>query len=181
VIAEDFLAENSPIDLLATGGSGELVTARIGRRDADMRLLTQTLADRVWLRPRLEDWLKLAPELEIDPAAEIRAMLFCPDFQPETRAAVCNFPPGTIELVRYRCLRQRGQLVVLLERDQPSTVERDSTRALQDPLLPAPSAAPVRRRLTAPPSKSCFRTGLVDADLRSEPLPSRTDDSSEIG
>ena len=58
MIAEGFLAEASAIDLLAVGGEGEIISIRIGRGGDDVALLTQSLADLTWLRPRLADFLK---------------------------------------------------------------------------------------------------------------------------
>ena len=201
VIGEDFLAEASPIDLLATSPHGELTTVRIGSTDEDRQLLTSALADLAWLRPRIEDWLKLAPELEIDPSAEIRAMLLCPAFHPDTCRAVEGLPVGAIELVRYHCVRRRGPLAVLLDRVECPSLERagieeslsapPAKRASPALISPPPSheshpdsprggsqatdssSTPPRPRLTAPPSRSCFRTGLVEADLETDrrPLP----------
>lgn len=167
VVAEAFLAEVSPIDLLAVGGEGEIISIRIGPDGDDPTLLTQSLADLTWLRPRLGDFLKLAPGLGIEPSAEPRAMLFSTNFGSETRAAVENFPSRSIELLTYQCFRQQGQLAVLFEswtppqthsRDRDSrghqTAERRSTKR-HPPLADAPSP-------------STFRTGLRDADLCSE-------------
>ncbi len=178
VIAEGFLAEASAIDLLAVGGEGEMITIRIGRGGDDVALLTQSLADLTWLRPRLADFLKLAPGLGLEPSALPRAMLFCPDFARETRAAVENFPAHSIELLSYHCLRQQGQLSVLLESwnssrkacaVRPASDEHPPDRpARPDPaekVHPKPSPRP-----SDPPNPSNFRTGLRDADLRIDDL-----------
>jgi hypothetical protein len=180
VIAEGFLAETSTIDLLAVGGEGEIISIRIGRGGDDVALFTQSLADLTWLRPRLADFLKLAPGLGLEPSADPRAMLFCPDFARETRAAVANFPVRSIELLTYHCLRQHGQLSVLLETwdpTRPQSVERTPTEE-QDG---GRQADPVGRRgspavmIPNPPVQTAdsagrlsFRTGLSDADLRIE-------------
>lgn len=181
VIAEGFLAETSTIDLLAIGGEGEIISMRIGRGSDDVALFTQSLADLTWLRPRLTDFLKLAPGLGLEPSADPRAMLFCPDFARETRAAVANFPVRSIELLTYHCLRQHGQLSVLLEtwaprRSQsgerrPPTAERDGeyragpvdSRGSPTVMIPNP---PVQTVDSA--SRLSFRTGLSDADLHIE-------------
>lgn len=178
VVAEGFLAEASAIDLLAVGGEGEIISIRIGRGGDDVALLTQSLADITWLRPRLADFLKLAPGLGLEPSAEPRAMLFCPEFARETRAAVENFPLRSIELATYRCLRQHGQLSVLLETGSPS---RSQTAHEPRPESDADRAGRFSRRETPPASQpksseqvaepspaSGFRTGLSDADLRIE-------------
>jgi hypothetical protein len=166
ILAEDFLAETSPIDLLATGDEGDLHVVRIGRAGQDATLLTEALADRVWLRPRLEDWLKLSPDLDLDPDAEIRALLVCPDFGPASRTAVRGFPDGCLQLIRYRCVQQRGQLEVLLEPVEPTELGSDRPRAAPDAEIQPTSARDRTRRAgTAPASPARFRTGLTDADL----------------
>jgi hypothetical protein len=170
-LAEDVLAESSAIDLLAIGEEHELVAIRIAEAGGDLALLTRGLADRAWLRPRLADWLKLAPELGLAPDAAVRALLLCPDFAPETRAAARGLPEGSVELMRYRCLRHQGQLAVLLDPLGLSATRRASgTR----PPRPDPSAeflSPMRHAGREEPAlRSTFRTGLTDADLhRAEP------------
>lgn len=174
VIAEGFLAEASAIDLLAVGHEGELISIRIGRGGDDVVLLTQSLADLTWLRPRLADFLKLAPGLGLEPSAEPRAMLFCPEFARETCAAVENFPARSIELATYRCLRQHGQLSVLLETRSPSHQQTDQRPATDTHLpdrisqrdTPTPTLSESSPQRVDPPSPSSFRTGLSDADLR---------------
>lgn len=194
VLAEDFLAESSSIDLLAVGYEGELVSIRIGDAEQDGLLLTRALADLTWLRPRARDLLKLAPGLGIEESADPRAMILCPRFKTETRSAADNFPEGELELFEYRCLRQQGQLALLLEPCKPGLMPhlgapRVAVAAAGDPNDPgeldrgAPvRARPARRsqphqphhsrdahgqRLTDPPSASAFRTGLTEADLQS--------------
>jgi hypothetical protein len=178
VIAEGFLAEASAIDLLAVGGEGEMITIRIGRGGDDVALLTQSLADLTWLRPRLADFLKLAPGLGLEPSALPRAMLFCPDFARETRAAVENFPARSVELLSYHCLRQQGQLSVLLE-SWNSSRESCAARPASDEHPPDRPARPgptehvhpkPSKRPSDPPNPSNFRTGLKDADLRIDDL-----------
>jgi hypothetical protein len=176
VIAEGFLTETSAIDLLAVGGEGEIISIRIGRRGDDVSLLTHALADLTWLRPRLADFLKLAPGLGLEPSAEPRAMLLCPEFARETRAAVEFFPGRSIELATYHCLRQQGRLSVLLEtrspsRPQTSEPARTETQRAGPEAQTNASAPPLPRRarpLPIAPSPSGFRTGLTDADLRIE-------------
>ncbi len=178
VVAEGYLAEASAIDLLAVGGEGEIISIRIGRDGDDVALLTQSLADITWLRPRLSDFLKLAPGLGLEPSAEPRAMLFCPEFARETRAAVENFPLRSIELATYRCLRQHGQLRVLLETGSPSrtqtarepTLASDTHRAglVSPPETPPPTHSKSSEQLAASSPASRFRTGLCDADLHLE-------------
>lgn len=172
VIAEGFLAEVSTIDLLAVGGEGELISIRIGRGGDDIALLTQSLADLTWLEPRLQDFLKLAPGLGLEPSAEPRGVLFCPQFARETQAAVDNFPARLIELATYRCLRQHGQLSVLLEPGIPTLRPSDQRSASHADRLGARARAGRQafsepsEGLAGPPSPTRFRTGLTEADLR---------------
>jgi len=168
VIAESFLAEVSSIDLLAVGGEGELISIRIGQGGDDAVVLTQSLADLTWLRPRLSDFLKLAPGLGIEPSAEPRAMLFCTNYALETRAAVENLPSRSIELLTYHCFRQQGQLAVLFESwalPHPRALAQDRVEQRPPPTKDFKSQPP----LAGPPSPSGFRTGLRDADLCIEP------------
>lgn len=182
VVAEGFLAEVSPIDLLAVGGQGELISIRIAEPDGDAVALTRALADLSWLRPRQVDFLKLAPGLGIEPSAEPRALLVARDFGRETLAAADNFPAETVQLWRWRSGAENGRPRLRIEAVAPGRGEaaRDARprAAPVTPSLPArfPSTAspvprPVTPRpernapLTAPPSPSAFRTGLVDTDL----------------
>jgi hypothetical protein len=182
IVAEDFRTEASPVDLLGIGSSGEWVSIRLSEENEDLTLLTQGLADVNWLRRRGADLVKLSPKLGVEVSAEPRAMLFCPDFSAETRSAIETLPTGLVELFRYRCLRQQGQLSLLIEACRPAQLDRALPDAMsstarspefasrlsdseQRPLHSSPSHS----GLTGPPSTSTFRTGLVDADLQIEP------------
>ena len=190
ILAEDFLASESRIDLLAVGGEGELVSIRIGQPGEDAAMLTRSLSDLVWLRPRTRDLRKLVPGLGIEPSAEARSILLCPDFQGETRLAIDNFPLS-IELMVYRCYRHRGQLNVVLEpqklqkrearpphrvpdrKERPQRRSPSSLETLPDPSSGQSSAVatPLGRSDEPDPLRhlapnSDFRTGLSDADLR---------------
>lgn len=200
VVAEDVLAEVSTMDLLAVGDEGELVSIRIApdeRDGADSRLLTSGLADLTWLRPRAADLIKLAPGLGLEPDAEPRAILVATHFGAEVVAAAENLPGRVVELMRWRGLRQQGQLVLLLEPEKPplADVRMSETEHRRSPASrhveggpaaarraaahpsratrPAPgrAAAPPGQRtpLIDPPSASTFRTGLTDEDLQLEP------------
>lgn len=195
VVAEDLLTETTTVDLVGRGASGELVAIRIGRGGDDDRLLTALLADRTWLTPRLVDWCKLAPELDLDPDAGVRGLLVCPDFRRETCSAATLLPEQAIGLIRYHCLpRSHGRWAVLLEsvkldppihRASPDAIsdaisERDPFPDPADDRSGPPAAAdhPPRLLAPSPPSDgsrrrpSAFRTGLTDTDLRpaSDPL-----------
>ena len=178
VCAEDFLGESSTIDLLAIGSAGELVSIRIGHDEEDQVLLTRALSDLTWLRNHGPDLLKLAPGLGIEVFSEPRAMLFCPQISSETLSAIDNFPAGTIELSTYRCLRQQGQLSLMINAHGTRNAARSSNRSDSSVFVGEPRAEailPARgngadSRLTDAPSRSAFRTGLTDADLRREPV-----------
>ncbi len=164
VIAEKFLADTSPIDLLAVGGEGEVISIRIADEGDDMALLTESLADLSWLRPRLEDFLKLSPGLGIEPSREPRVILLCADFSRATRAAVENLPTRSVELLKFHCVRKQGQLAVLFEGWTPSreqSIARGTAGGSEDRRTPSRH----NRRLAKPPNPSGFRTGLIDADL----------------
>jgi len=185
VFAEDYLAESSPIDLLAVGGEGELIALRIGRDGDDAALLTHCLADIGWLRPRVPDFLKLAPTLGLEASAEPRAMLACPGFTRETVTAASSFAARTVELLTYHGVRERGQLRILLGTpDSPRLARSTKPLLLEDPPSdpaeedPAEETVPhvataTRPQAEAPdPEDSAggFRTGLRDEDLVLEPL-----------
>jgi len=194
IVAEGFLAEVSSIDWLAVGERGELISIRFTERGDDAAGLTRALADLSWLRPRRIDFLKLAPGLGIDPSAEPRALLVCSEFGAETRAAADNLPLDAIALWRCRAAGADARSTVVLDavstgagrtgatRDAPAASGtppalrpelRTSDLLRPPPRLPgagAPARPGARGRersipLTAPPSASAFRTGLLDTDL----------------
>ena len=174
VVAEVFLAATTPIDLLAIGEAGELVCVRaVGSAapagaalDGGARLLAQGLSDLGWLAPRIADLHKLAPELGLRPLAPPRSQLVAPDFDAEVIAAAEHLGgilgDGRLSLLRYRPVRQQGQLALLLDpvKTGPAPLAETTSLAL---------AATPTHGLTDPPSPSAFRTGLTDADLLLEP------------
>jgi hypothetical protein len=176
VVAEGFMAEVSEIDLLAVGGEGEIISIRIGRGGDDRLLFTQALADLSWLQPRLADFLKLAPSLGLEPSAAPRALILCPDFARETEAAINACRPRSIELATYRCLRQQGQLSVLLDPRSPSQqapiaraptgLDPEDAQARTEPT--SPNGPPPLDQATESEPRSGFRTGLREVDLHIE-------------
>jgi hypothetical protein len=174
IAAENFLVLESRMDLLGVGIEGELVSLRIGIGKEDATLLTHSLSDLAWLRSHGEDLARLVPDLGIEGAAKPRALLLCPSFRNETRSAIESLPLDSVELVTYRCYRNRGQLGVLLEHrstarraegddNSPDHDARDGLDAAQLPAVPRPSLP-----IPAPGAASGFRTGLTDADLRAD-------------
>ncbi len=175
VIAEGFLGQSTPIDLLAIGEAGELICIRAqppiegGQRDeGGARLLAQGLSDLGWIAPRVADLRKLAPELGMSELAQPRCQLLAPTFDAEVVAAADQvgsvLGEGRLALTRYRPARQQGQLALLLEprKSGPSPWAPGATSSAAVADL---DASP----LTDPPSPSAFRTGLREVDLRTEP------------
>ena len=166
VIADDFLGLASPIDLLAVNGRGEiflLLLALEGEDDA--ALLTRALAQRAWAGPRVRDWAKLAPDLELAADAPVRAILFAPSFGIETRAAASSLRAGAIELIRFVSVRAGAERGLLLEPVEDKAGRRTRPAAgSRKPPAPSPD-----RPLPE------FRSRLTDADLGAKP--SQDDDS----
>lgn len=166
VIADDFMGLASPIDLMAVNGRGEvslLLLALEGEDDA--ALLTRALAQRAWAGPRVRDWAKLAPDLELAADAPVRAILLAPSFGAETRAAAMSLRGGLIELIRFVWVRAGAERGLLLE-----PVGDAATRRAQRPAeTRKPPAVKQKRPLPE------FRSGLTDDDLGAKP--SRADRS----
>ena len=120
VVAEDFLALASPIDLLGVGSEGEWISIRIAREGEAVDLVVHALADLRWLGSRGADLAKLAPGLGLEPTAAPRALLIAPSLAPEIVAAAEAVGPGRIELRLYRCWRERGRLTALVDPPLPS-------------------------------------------------------------
>ncbi len=165
VVAEGFLAEGSEIDLLAIGGEGELISLRIGRGGDDAGLMTRALSDMAWLRPRIADFLKLAPTLGLEGSAEPRAILCCPDFGRETQSAASFLPPRSVELWVYRSLRERGQLSVLLEASESSPVARPKEQETRPGPALETSSEPVAAE-ERPPRSNAPSTESAEPSVR---------------
>jgi hypothetical protein len=125
ILAEDVLGADSSIDFIAVDPSGRIVLVLIGEDGQDRELLTRGLAQRAWVRPRVRDWLQLAPTLELASTAPVVACLLCSSFSPETRAAAADLGADVLDLSTLRCVRNGSQAAVLLERvslpDRPNT------------------------------------------------------------
>ena len=148
VFAEDLMGESSNIDLLAVDRSGGLLVVLIGDEGRDLELVARALALCAWVRPRVRDWLQLAPDLGLSPDAGARALICCPSFQAETITAAGSLGPEVLELALCRWVRNSGSEGVLLE----------------------PLAAPGRTRAPDPDDGPAiepapFRSGLSDEDL----------------
>ena len=143
LLAQGLLGADAPIDFVAVDGSGRVVLVLVAGPGEDLELVARGLAQRAWAEPRLADWLQLAPNLGIRPEAGARLVLLCPDFGANARAAARAADPDTLELVGYRCLRNGGEPLVLIEPAGDTPADRTPHQT--------PSAG--------------FRTGLSEADL----------------
>lgn len=146
VLAEDVAGLEGAIDLVAADPAGRVVLVLVADAGGDLELVADGLAQRAWLSPRLGDWRKLAPELDIRPGEGIDLLLLAPEFGARARSAARAADPEGISLARLRFVADgQGQPRPLLER------------------LEAPAGA--RRRGSGAPPRSTFRSGLCDADL----------------
>ena len=165
ILAEDVLGADSSIDFVAVDPAGRVVLVLIGEEGEDAALLTQALAQRAWVRPRIRDWLKLGPTLEISASAAVVAVLLCPSFSPATRAAVDDLGAEVALLSTFRCIRNGAHATVLVE-----PLEHD--RTVENTAPPAPTRPPPRDP-TAADRSSRFRSGLSEADLGLTPEETR--------
>lgn len=144
IVAEQMLAEESRIDFVGVDADGAVHLVLIGEKGSDLALVALGLAQRAWVEARLPDWLQLAPELGLRPAAGVRLLLLCPAFGPESRSAARALGKAAPSLVRYRFIRNGGGQETLLEPLDGRPAD--------------PSGSPE-------PASSVFRTGLTDATL----------------
>jgi hypothetical protein len=153
ILAEDVLGADAPIDFIAVDPDGRVVLVLIGEDGEDQELLTQALAQRAWVRPRIRDWLQLAPNLELSASAPVAVSLLCPSFSSSTQAAAADLGPDVLDLSTLRCVRNGAEATVLLERLSP----------------PGPSDR--RRAAVDPPAEGGprFRSGLTAEDLQLTP------------
>ena len=145
LLAEGFLGAESAIDFVGVEPGGRIVLVLVGEADQDLELVGRGLAQRAWSKPRLRDWLQLAPNIGIRPETGIRTLLLAPAFGAEARAAAhCA---EEIELAVYRCVRNGGGGEVLVE-----SLSRAPAKPPPGPIPAAPATLP-------------FRSGLSDTDL----------------
>ena len=149
IVAEGLLGAASRVDFVSVEPGGRIALVLVGDHDEDLELVGRGLAQRAWVAARLADWIQLAPHLELRHDAPVRVVLLCPEYSPETRAAIDALGPEVMVGVVYRCVQNGTGSEVLLEHLA----------------LPAPSAAPPREEATGPTGGGTFRTGLGDADL----------------
>jgi len=150
LLAEGLLGAGSPIDFVALEPSGRVVLILVGDHGQDLELVGRGLAQRSWVAARLDDWIQLAPNLGLRPDSQVRVLLLCPSYAPDTRAAVQAVGPDVMAPVIYRCVKNGAGFEVLVEHVIP-----DEPAAGNSPLPSGRATAAV-----AP-----FRSGLTDADL----------------
>lgn len=149
ILAEDVLGGDTYIDFIAVDPDGRVLLVLIGEEGEDQGLLTQALAERAFVRPRLRDWLQLAPNLGVSATAPVVALLLCPEFSSETRAAAADLGPDVVGLSGLRCIQNGSEVAVLLE-----PLRLASMPARRQPAVEATPERPAR-----------FRSGLSSDDL----------------
>ena len=156
IFAEDLLGADGSIDLLAVDSEGRVVVLLISDDGKDRDGLTRALAQRAWVRPRLRDWLQLAPSLPVSADAPVVAWLLCPNFSSQTVAAAADLGSDVIELSTLRCVRNGSEATVLVERISPAR------GALRDEKVNRPNSPETPEPLEHSPR---FRSGLSERDL----------------
>ena len=152
LLAEGLTGADARIDFVALDPGGSVVLILVGDRGQDLELVGRGLAQRAWVAARLGDWIQLAPNLGLRPDSEVRVLLLCPAFTPETRAAVEAVGPDVMALAIFRCVEDGSGFEVLVEHlVADEATEGDRARHLR----------PTEARTEPEP----FRTGLTDADL----------------
>ena len=141
IVAEDVLALESRIDLVAVDGQRRIVAIVLAEVGEDGHAVTRALAHRDWLAQHLPDWLQISPGLGADISAGARALVVASSFLPETLAAVGSLPAGWVELLR--------------------TTERDLPRGRAEGPSVARSQGRHESRATM-----VFRSGLSTEDLQ---------------
>lgn len=150
IFAEDLLGAEGPIDLVGVDPEGRVVVLLIGDEGEDREGVTRAIAQRAWVRPRLGDWLQLAPSLPFGIDAPVVAWLLCPTFSPETVAAASDLGPEVIELSTLRCVQNGSEATILVERVTPARAQPEG-----DAPIPPESRERAAR----------FRSGLSEQDL----------------
>ncbi|MBW2272026.1 MAG: hypothetical protein JRG96_02045 [Deltaproteobacteria bacterium] len=152
IIAEDLLGEGARVDLVAVDHQGQAVLVLIGEEGEDRALLTRALAQCAWARSRIGDWLKLAPQLDLEAEAGVRGIILSPSYHSDTLLAASSLEVPRISPVVYRCIGDESRTQLLLEATAP----------------PAgwPGDALSRSLGEAVPP---FRSGLRESDLRLSP------------
>jgi hypothetical protein len=101
-VVEGILGLDTRIDAIARDAGGRAWAILRCEPDRAAARLTEGLAQCSWLEPRLDDWLKLAPELGIRPEAGVGLVLLCTAFDAHTRAAARTLGRNRVRLVTLR-------------------------------------------------------------------------------
>lgn len=162
VIAQELLGADSRIDFVGVDAAARVVVVCVGEREYDVALLARGLAQRAWVTPRVDDWLKLAPDLGARAASGVRLLLLAPRFAAETETAASALGDDRPELWTYTCVRNGSGVAVLLAPPSGAT---------------GPPPAPPRPSTQGPPAEPtaapAFRTGLDESELGLTPAERR--------
>ncbi len=174
LLGEDWLAASTTIDFVTLDPEGDVTLLLVGEAGEDPALLTQALAHRSWVAARLENWRQLAPDAGIATHAQVRAVLLCPSFAPETLAAAESLG-GAIVPVRCRGIKSKGEFHAVFESLGDSPPERPEHRSTGrapegPPAARAPAVPPAARAPEAPPAA---RTPAVSPAARAPESPPR--------
>lgn len=170
VLAEDISGLDRALDLVCADPAGRVVLVLLGAEGEDLELVAEGLAQRAWLEPRLDDWRKLAPGLDVRPELGVGILLVAPDFGARARQAA-RAAPG-IGLARVRFVATAGgdpareTPVALLERLESPHAPAAEARPGAAPPPGTDRTVPDRATSAAPHRRPAFRTGLSEADLR---------------
>lgn len=144
IIAEQLLGLDARIDFVAGDRSGQVVLIFLAEPGSDLVALANALAQRAWTEPRVADWLKLAPQLDLRPELGVRVLLLAPQLDPRTVAAAQSVKGADVTLGICRCIQRGPEFEILIE------------------MLGSLPADPPR---VAAPIASRFRTGLRAEEL----------------
>ena len=142
-LASELGAAESAIDLLLAGPDGEAIAIDFAEPGRELEALARAQAPLHWLRARIPDWRKLAPELPLRPAQPARALLLVQRIGEELRAAAAGL--AAVELREFAAIQTPEGVRLLL-------------------LGPAAPASPGPREQPAEPLPG-LRSSLGDSDL----------------
>ena len=158
LLLRDALGEGSRIDFLTRDAAGRVRVVLLAQAGDDLALVARGLAQRAWVEARLPDWAQLAPGRGLQDAAELRALLVCPHFGAESRAAARAAGTDLLELAQCRMLAKGRESSLVLE------LIDDDPAELPDRVSPGPELPQSSKPQTPP-----FRSGLREEDLRLTP------------
>lgn len=165
-IAERVLALDSRIDVVALDADGRAHSILEVAADEDpLCAIARSLACARWLDLHLSDWLQIAPDLDADPEAGVRAALLVEPQQlgGEASLALAALGPETLTVLEARpeCGAAAAPASGLAA---PGRATREAPASQAAP--PSSLAAAPRRSGVAAPGRPRFRTGLRAEDLR---------------